>query len=359
MTSAALLIKAAMMALSSERVRKGIGWTIAAILSPVIVVLALILGMFSGTANHNTSALELSFYGGNLSASVPQEYHDHIRQMQSSFKHIDERVSELSSQVEVLETLNTIRMKAIFYALYFGIDHSVDYNFDVFIECFIEREECIREVINDDGESVQETYIVIIPIKDVSEIYRNIAQKMSIQLSEEQMANATEIYYRITYGGPSPAYGNGFDDFINSIPLSSEPFVGEEGFYSPTGVGWQQAVSSEFGYRFDPFTGQRTYHGGIDIALPKGTPVNAMIDGTVILVRYLTSGYGYYVVVDHGGGFISLYAHCSSILVNEGQRVSAGEVIAKVGSTGRSTGNHLHFEVRIDGVKQNPRNYLP
>jgi murein DD-endopeptidase MepM/ murein hydrolase activator NlpD len=78
-----------------------------------------------------------------------------------------------------------------------------------------------------------------------------------------------------------------------------------------------------------------------------------------MLVRYSTSGYGYHVVVDHGGGVITLYGHCSKILVSEGEPVTVGQEIAKVGSTGRSTGNHLHFEIRVGGEKQNPRNYLP
>ncbi|MEG0893132.1 MAG: M23 family metallopeptidase [Oscillospiraceae bacterium] len=81
-------------------------------------------------------------------------------------------------------------------------------------------------------------------------------------------------------------------------------------------------------------------------------------------MRYENSGYGYHVIVDRGGagipcgGFVTLYGHCSKILVTEGQQVDAGTVIAKVGSTGRITGNHLHFEVRINGVEQNTRSYL-
>ena len=76
-------------------------------------------------------------------------------------------------------------------------------------------------------------------------------------------------------------------------------------------------------------------------------------------VVYGSTGYGYYLTIDHGNGMVTLYGHCSQILVREGQTVKAGETIAKVGSTGRSTGNHLHFEVRINGSAKNPRNYLP
>ena len=83
-----------------------------------------------------------------------------------------------------------------------------------------------------------------------------------------------------------------------------------------------------------------------------------MKDGKVLFVRFKQTGYGYHVTIDHGGGLVTLYGHCSEILVTEGQTVTAGQVIAKSGSTGRSTGPHLHLEVIRDGVPQNPRSYL-
>ena len=110
------------------------------------------------------------------------------------------------------------------------------------------------------------------------------------------------------------------------------------------------AVTSPQGYRTDPITGETSYHSGTDIAVPEGTPILAAADGTVIIANALDSwggSYGYYVKLDHGGGLTTLYAHCSSICVTAGQQVKAGEVIAYVGQTGRATGPHLHFEVRL------------
>lgn len=100
------------------------------------------------------------------------------------------------------------------------------------------------------------------------------------------------------------------------------------------------------------------YHGGIDFPVSTGSNVYAAASGTVILVKYLNYSYGYHVMIDHGDGLSTLYAHNSSILVSVGQSVSAGQVIALSGSTGNSTGPHCHFEVRVNGSQVNPLNYL-
>ena len=115
--------------------------------------------------------------------------------------------------------------------------------------------------------------------------------------------------------------------------------------------------TSPFGYRFSPFTGRRKFHGGIDIAAPYFTEIIAPSDGVVILAEN-KSGYGKTIELDHGFGVITRYAHNSSLLVKVGEQVRKGEVIAKVGSTGRSTGPHLHYEIRIDGVAVDPMKYI-
>lgn len=100
------------------------------------------------------------------------------------------------------------------------------------------------------------------------------------------------------------------------------------------------------------------YHGGVDFPCPTGTAVHAAASGTVILVKALNYSYGHYIIVDHGNGLSTLYAHNSQLLVSSGQHVSAGQTIAKSGSTGNSTGPHCHFEVRVNGTRVNPMSYL-
>jgi murein DD-endopeptidase MepM/ murein hydrolase activator NlpD len=115
--------------------------------------------------------------------------------------------------------------------------------------------------------------------------------------------------------------------------------------------------ASGFGWRIDPITGQLAMHEGIDFIAEAGTPIHAAAAG-VILTAEDHPGYGRMVEIDHGGELVTRYAHASKLLVKPGQLVKRGEKIAEVGSTGRSTGSHLHFEVRLKGAAQNPARFL-
>ncbi len=118
--------------------------------------------------------------------------------------------------------------------------------------------------------------------------------------------------------------------------------------------GW---FTSRFGYRVDPFTGQPEMHAGLDIAAPPGTPVYAPADGIISYVGY-EAGYGKIVSIDHGYGVVTRFAHNSRVFVEQGQKVSRRDVISAIGSTGRSSGPHLHYEVRVNGVPVDPENYV-
>ncbi len=151
---------------------------------------------------------------------------------------------------------------------------------------------------------------------------------------------------------------------VNSAPAVSDDVVsyGEKAtpeaktgeLYWP--VPGHHRITSPFGYRIHPILKYRKLHTGVDIGAPNGTPVVSAGSGTVIASRFM-SGYGNCIMIDHGGK-VTVYAHLSSRAVSPGQSVSAGETIGYVGSTGMSTGAHLHFEVRVNGAVQNPLNYL-
>jgi hypothetical protein len=136
--------------------------------------------------------------------------------------------------------------------------------------------------------------------------------------------------------------------------------TGTGGFSYPIQAG-KYTITSGFGYRSGPTAPGSEFHKGIDLAAPAGTPIHAAASGTVIYAQYGVQpygGYGNLVIVRHSSSLVSMYGHCSRLLVSSGQAVQKGQIISQVGSTGDSTGNHCHFEIRLNGKSVSPMNYL-
>ena len=355
MSSAAVLARTVLLSLTDESSRRKIGGVLAAIFSPVILIVALLCCLLGGTSEHNTSMVELCFHGGALPESVPAEYRTYMEDMQSSFSKLDELTEKINRTTEGDKRLDDTRVKAIFYALFFGTDAPEGQADQDFVDCFVTYEERTRTVTTTDKEGneveTEESYTVAIPITDLETVWANIQAVTGLTVTEEHRSNADSIYNLVRYGSST-----GTEDWI---PGAEAPFIGADGFCSPIGSGWESRVTSEFGYRRDPFTGETRGHTGIDIAVPTGTPVRAALPGVVTTATYNAGGYGYYVMIDHGNGMVTLYAHCAKLLAKVGSTVQAGDIVSLSGSTGRSTGPHLHLEVRINGQRVNPRSYLP
>ena len=348
---AAALAKIAAATLSDEETRKKLGWIVAALLAPALLLAAFFCSLLSGSVDHNNSAVLLCFHGGDIPAKTPTEYVAYIEDMRRSFTLLDSAIASVNDMTEGSDSLDDTRVKAIFYALYFGEDTPSKRAHKQFVDCFVTYEERTRTVTAADGTESEESYTVAIPITDMAEVYGNIESVLHLQISEEQKSNADSVYNLVRYGVAGGSEG--------WIPGADVPFIGADGFCSPIGSGWESRVTSEFGNRIDPITGQRRGHTGMDLAVPTGTPIRAALPGTVTVSKYNAGGYGYYVCIDHGNGLVTLYGHCSQLLARVGQTVQAGDIIALSGSTGRSTGPHLHFEVRVNGERTNPRAYLP
>ncbi len=181
------------------------------------------------------------------------------------------------------------------------------------------------------------------------ELFNPLREELSRQ-DEALLANLTASADRLK--SESAAQEASFAELIESLEdqrslLASTPSVWPV-------KGW---LTSTFGSRISPFTGAREFHKGLDIATRSGTPVSAPADGTVAFVAR-ESGWGLTAIIDHGYGIRTQYGHLSETLVRVGKRVKRGEVIARVGSTGRSTGPHLHYEVMANGAPVNPLRYI-
>ena len=170
--------------------------------------------------------------------------------------------------------------------------------------------------------------------------------KESIEENEERLAEV-EREIAAAYASSRASHGSGSTGSISGSS-GSGAHSGSLGY--PTDY---RTVSA--GY---PNYSSGRYHGGIDFPCPSGSNVYAAASGTVILAKNLNYSYGHYLIVDHGNGLSTLYAHNTTLLVGVGSHVSKGQVIARSGSTGNSTGPHCHFEVRVNGTRVNPRNYL-
>ncbi|MFV0466977.1 MAG: murein hydrolase activator EnvC family protein [Lachnospiraceae bacterium] len=181
------------------------------------------------------------------------------------------------------------------------------------------------------------------------------AEEEAAQKAEEE-AQGTE-----TEGTESTESDSETQEPESEEPKTQEPVIVEDDKYNGGTFAWpvpsSTRVTSDYGARPAPTAGASTFHKGIDIGAAGGADIVAAADGTVIFAGY-SSGAGNYLMVDHGGSVYTVYMHCSSIVVANGTKVTRGQVIAKVGSTGISTGNHLHFGVSQDGSYVSPWSYL-
>ncbi|OUW77603.1 MAG: peptidase M23 [Flavobacteriaceae bacterium TMED212] len=144
---------------------------------------------------------------------------------------------------------------------------------------------------------------------------------------------------------------------LESIAKNKEDLLSAMPSIQPIHKNDLKRIASGFGYRRDPFTKKRRFHQGMDFTAPRGTPVYASGNGVVGRADNRASGYGKHVRIDHGFGYVSLYAHLNKYNVKRRQKVKRGDIIGYVGSTGRSVGPHLHYEIFKDGKRVNPLNY--
>ena len=206
--------------------------------------------------------------------------------------------------------------------------------------------------VDEDGNETTRTETVTETILEIT-ITHKTPEEMAWQYSfnprqNEYLALMSEPENQSLWAELLGGYTSGGGQIVNP----NTDWVGTSIFQWPLPQSY--TITSWFGYREDPFTGEIAYHSGTDIGAPGGTPILAAADGTVTIANAIDSwggGYGYHIKVKHNDTYDTLYAHCSSICVTVGQEVKQGEVIGYVGTTGNSTGNHLHFEVWQKGKR--------
>lgn len=170
--------------------------------------------------------------------------------------------------------------------------------------------------------------------------------------SHDRAMSATELSNALTLADKQASA------YLDQLTLSESPLLDKQSWQLPTHAPLSGGLqSSSFGWRIDPFNGHQTFHEGIDFVGETGTAIHAAAAGKVVYAAFHPQ-YGNMVEIDHGNGLTSRYAHASKLLVAEGDSIKVGQPVAELGSTGRSTGPHLHFEIRYKGVAQNPLRFI-
>lgn len=333
----------------------------------LVVVFVCLIAMVAGSAFGIFFSAQPTGNGIALQDAVRQlseEYHSQIREIEQSIPHdrveylpdgltaipwqevlsvfaADMAAAENGQPVAVLESAQIDRLEEILWQMN-PVSHRT----------YTEKHEEEHTVTDEDGNVTTETVTVTETVLEITirhETPQETARTLRFTARQnEQLALLSDPQHQTLWMELLGGYTSGGGQVLTpgNVPAGSGLFQW------PLPKAFR--ITSGFGERTDPFTGERDFHNGTDIAAPAGTPILAAADGTVTLANGTDpwgGGYGYYVKIGHGSGMETLYAHCSAICVTPGQSVRQGEVIGYVGSTGNSTGNHLHFEIIVNGQK--------
>ena len=223
-----------------------------------------------------------------------------------------------------------------------------------------EEQKAVAALVQEKEAKIAETEGEIVDAQQLAEAYEAEIQAQNeiiaqIQAAEEERRRQEEEAQNTAQNnqGNNENDNNSDSNSENESDQTDQPTVSAFTWPCPS----SRRVTSDYGPRESPTAGASSNHKGIDIGAAYGADIVAAEAGTVVFAGYSNSG-GNYVTVSHGGGLYTVYMHCSSLVVSKGEKVSRGQVIAKVGSTGISTGNHLHFGVSLNGSYVNPWNYL-
>lgn len=293
------------------------------------------------TELHNQTQAELDL--------AKEDKEAHVELMKKRMRYMYENGN--TSYVEVLLSAESFSdfMNNIEY-----INRVVDYDNSMVVKL-----QSIEDVIAEKADAIEKQKIAIENLaaqqeerKKTLEIALNEKKQLFINMSaneekiKQQLEDAEEAEKQITAMIKAAQ--------TSAVSISANPYNGKIAWPVPGRYG----ISSGYANRTSPISGRGEFHTGIDIPASTGTAIVASDSGVVIHSGSVIRGYGYSVLVDHGNGISTFYAHCSKLLVSPGQTVSKGETIALVGSTGYSTGPHLHFEVRVNGSHTNPLPYV-
>lgn len=294
-----------------------------------------------------------------------------IEQMTTKITKITDKIVKLKEKIDIQEESLSLRLRTMYKDGNMGIIQVLLGSVD--IQDFMNNFKLIKELHKSDVTVLKELEENHEKVEQQKEELDDLAAKMKSQeakqkekqkkLEEDKTevaaakakveAENKELYADID---KLEAESSRLQAEITSLSDSGKKYKGNGVFAWPFPA--YSRISSEYGTRIHPITGVKKFHSGLDIAGPSGSPIVAAESGTVVSAGWNSGGYGNMVIIDHGGGIATVYAHNSALRVSVGQSVKRGQTIAACGSTGLSTGPHLHFEVREGGSTVDPRKYI-
>lgn len=342
----------------------GVALSIIIVISLVAFVSGSAYGIFFAANAPNENAISVQ----EAVETLTEEYRDRLEEISNTIQHDRQDIvanddayfihwqdvlavfssyvsgDEFGSSVASLEEEQVDKLREIMWEM-----NEVDYS--------THQETTTIEATGEDGNStireITETVLVI-------ELSHKTPEEMA---SDYHFTTRQDTYLQLLQ---DPQYEELWAELLGGFAQGGGELMSPDSTRTPTGtLQWPLPVAgtitSQFGHRVDPITGEVSSHTGTDIACAEGTPILAAADGVITVANGLDSwggSYGYYIQINHGGGLETLYAHCSSICVTTGQQVQAGQIIGYVGHTGRATGSHLHLEVHVNGSRADAMSYF-
>jgi len=308
--AAAALKKVAAAAATDKNVAKTIGGIALGVILVLVTPILAIIAVFQGGAQLDMTAL------------AAQARNEQLAYFEQIMLNIEDEIA-----VQGLQT-DPIRVQIIYLCALQGRERDEGF-YANFIACFADEEDA----------------------------YVAVGEAFGVTFTEDDIAKIEQLIGMAKEAQTGP--GNNIHARIVELTADDDTPLPEGGFSSPLyGQDWKPLITSGFGMRIHPISGERKFHSGLDIGVDEGTPLYPAQAGKVLIVGNDPDGYGRFVVVYYGGGVATLYAHCSRILVSEGQEVDTETMIAHSGDTGNSTGPHLHIEFVEQGKPTNPKKYL-
>ena len=309
-----------------------------------------------------------------------QQEKDKLKQMLEDLDYIYEQIEEYYENIEETEKRYNEALKAFYSRAKVMYQYSQYNSLRLFVESkdyfdYVNREKMFSKMMNNDRAALQELMIMKKDLENKKAVQEQFKLDAEQLISEKQAVikaienNESNIYERLEISKNAIDTLEAQEQAMIEESKKIEKKINEleklyeEYSYSGSGLMWPSRnstrIASYYGWReVHPVYGYGRMHYGIDIDAAYGTDILSSADGVVTLVLFDDVGYGWYIIVYHGDGISTLYAHCSKVLVKEGQNVKQGQVLGLVGTTGASTGPHIHYEVRINGKPQNPLDYV-